>query len=420
MKFIHAADIHLDSPLRGLAKYEGAPVEEIRGATRAALENLVALATEEDVDFVIIAGDVYDGDWKDHNTGLFFSAKMSELRRAKIRVFLIAGNHDAQNIMTKRLRLPENVTRFPTKKPGTQVLKDIRVAIHGQGFHTRSVTENLVAEYPAAIPDYFNIGILHTSLTGREGHDDYAPATVDDLGRLGYDFWALGHVHKREEVNEKPPMWFPGNIQGRHIKETGAKGCSLVTVTESGDIEIDFAPLDVLRWELLTVDCTALDDMNACLDAFRVRLNRLMDASEDRLMAIRVFVTGESRAHQEISSRPLGFMNELRSIATDCGGGDVWIEEVRIRTSPPPASKGNYDPDGPVAELFKVVDSVSSDDKARLELMQALEPIMKKLPPELLEGDDAVGLSSPEGLSSILSQVSPMLLSRIRKVEPPS
>ena len=160
--------------------------------------------------------------------------------------------------------------------------------------------------------------------------------------------------------------------------------------------------------------------MNACLDAFRVRLNRLMDASEDRLMAIRVFVTGESRAHQEISSRPLGFMNELRSIATDCGGGDVWIEEVRIRTSPPQASKGNYDPDGPVAELFKVVDSVSSDDKARLELMQALEPIMKKLPPELLEGDDAVGLSSPEGLSSILSQVSPMLLSRIRKVEPPS
>lgn len=420
MKFIHAADIHLDSPLRGLAKYDGAPVDEIRRATRDALENLVSLATEEGVDFVIIAGDVYDGDWKDHNTGLFFSEKMSELRRANIRVFLIAGNHDAQNVMTKRLRLPKNVTRFPTKKPETQVLEDIRVAIHGQGFYTRSVTENLVAEYPAAVPNYFNIGILHTSLTGREGHDDYAPCTVEDLERLGYDFWALGHVHKREKVNEDPPIWFPGNIQGRHIKETGAKGCSLVTVTESGDVAIEFAPLDVLRWELFTVDCTEFEGLNDCLDAFRVDLNELIDASDDRLLAIRVILTGESHAHQEISSRSLGFMNELRAIATDHGGGNVWIEEVKIQTSPPKASEGNYDPDGPVAELLKVVESVSSDDEAQLALIQALEPIIKKLPPELIEGDDTVGLSSPEGLSSILSQVSPLLLSRIRKVDTPS
>ena len=420
MKFIHTADIHLDSPLVGLAKYDGAPIEEIRRATRDALDNLVLLAVEEEVNFILIAGDVYDGDWKDHNTGLFFSSKMSELRRAGIKVFLISGNHDAQNVMTKRLQLPENVTRFPTKKPGTEILEDIRVAIHGQGFHTRSVTDNLVTGYPAAIPDYFNIGILHTSLTGREGHDDYAPCTVEDLVRLGYDFWALGHVHMREEVNEEPPMWFPGNIQGRHIKETGAKGCSLVTVAKSGDITIEFAPLDLLRWELLTIDCTELDDLNACLDTFRIVLNELIDASEERLLAIRVIVTGESHAHQEISSKPLGFMNELRSIAIDCGGGNVWIEKVRIQTSPPLSFEGNFDPDGPIAELFKVVESIAGNEEARQELMRAIEPIMQKLPPELVEGDDAVGLSSPEGLSSILGQVSPLLLSRIRKEKPPS
>ncbi len=133
-KFIHAADLHLDSPLRGLDGYEGAPVEEIRGATRKALENLVDLAIAQSVDFLLIAGDIYDGDWRDYNTGLFFLAQMSRLREPGVRVFFIRGNHDASSQITRQLNLPDHVREFSTRKPETITLDDLGVAILGQGF----------------------------------------------------------------------------------------------------------------------------------------------------------------------------------------------------------------------------------------------------------------------------------------------
>ncbi len=135
-RFIHAADIHLDSPLRGLERYEGVTVEEIRRSTRRALENLVELAIEEHVDFVLIAGDLYDGNWPDYSTGLYLNAQMARLRDAHIPVFLIQGNHDAENLMTRDLRLPENVHKFSTLKPQTIPVKDCDVLVHGQGFAT--------------------------------------------------------------------------------------------------------------------------------------------------------------------------------------------------------------------------------------------------------------------------------------------
>lgn len=177
MKFIHAADIHLDSPLVGLQFYEGAPVEEVRGATRRALENLVELAAAEKVDFVLLAGDLYDGDWKDYNTGLFLSHQMSRLREEGIRVFIISGNHDAASQITKHLRMPDNVKTLSVRHPETDRIEKLGLAIHGQGYAVRAVTDDLAGGYPLASPHHFNIGLLHTSLDGREGHESYAPTT---------------------------------------------------------------------------------------------------------------------------------------------------------------------------------------------------------------------------------------------------
>ena len=132
--FIHAADVHIDSPLWGLERYEGAPVDEIRGATRRSFENLVTLAIEEKVDFVIIAGDLYDGEWKDYNTALFFVREVAKLRDAGIRVFAVTGNHDAASQITRSLRMPDNVTLFSTRKPQTIRLDSLGVALHGQSF----------------------------------------------------------------------------------------------------------------------------------------------------------------------------------------------------------------------------------------------------------------------------------------------
>ena len=182
-RFLHAADIHLDSPQRGLDRYEGAPVVECRGATRRALENLVGLALAERVAFVAIVGDLYDGDWPDYNTGLFFGKQMVRLRDGGIPVFMIRGNHDAANKMTKDLKLVDNVHVLSSQQAETLVLEDQGVAIHGQSFPTQAVLTNLARSYPARRKGYFNLGLLHTCVDGREGHEPYAPCSLADLRR---------------------------------------------------------------------------------------------------------------------------------------------------------------------------------------------------------------------------------------------
>lgn len=268
-EFIHAADIHLDSPLRGLERYEGAPVDEIRLATRRALENLVQLALERKVAFVLVAGDLFDGDWKDYNTGLFFAKQMSRLREGNIPVFILKGNHDAANKMTRSLKMPDNVQIFSHSKPQTFRLEEHNVAIHGQSFSTSAVTKNLAEDYPKADAGSFNIGVLHTCATGRDGHENYAPCSMSDLLGKGYDYWALGHVHKREVLNTEPLIVFPGNIQGRHIKETGPKGCTVVSVDDKNRATETFEDLSVFRWEHCVVNiggATTGDDVLAQLE----------------------------------------------------------------------------------------------------------------------------------------------------------
>ena len=239
MKFIHAADLHLDSPLTGLERYEGVPIDAVRGATRRALENLVGLALDNDVAFVLIAGDVYDGDWPDYNTGLFFAQQMGRLREAGVWVVIASGNHDAQSQISKTLRLPDNVIVLSAARPQSVEFEEHGVVIHGQSFTTRSVTEDLSLKYPEARAGLLNVGLLHTSLNGRPGHEPYAPCTLDGLLAKGYDYWALGHVHSREVAHEDPWVVFPGNTQGRHARETGAKGCSLVTVADGAVVSVE-------------------------------------------------------------------------------------------------------------------------------------------------------------------------------------
>jgi DNA repair protein SbcD/Mre11 len=195
-RFVHTADLHLDSPLRGLSSRQGTPVEELRGASRKALDRLIDLAISERVDFVVIAGDIYDQDWKDYNTGLFFRSRMAKLQAAGIPVYMISGNHDAASIISRKLTLPCNVQSFSSRSAETFVLDSLPVAIHGMSFPNRAVEENLIPRYPAPVAGKFNIGLLHTSLAGAPGHDTYAPCSVEDLVAKGYDYWALGHVHQ--------------------------------------------------------------------------------------------------------------------------------------------------------------------------------------------------------------------------------
>ena len=164
--------------MKGLRLHEDAPIEEIRGATRRATSALVDLALEEQIDFLVIAGDVYDGDWEDIGTGLFFNRQMSRLNEAGIRVYLIRGNHDAKSVITRTLAYPPNVHEFSTARAETILHDGLEVALHGRGFPARQLNENIVPDYPAATPGKFNIGLLHTSLAGSAEHDTYAPCSI--------------------------------------------------------------------------------------------------------------------------------------------------------------------------------------------------------------------------------------------------
>ncbi len=411
-QFIHAADIHLDSPLRGLERYEGAPVDEIRAATRRALENLVELAIDQSVAFVLVAGDLYDGDWKEFRTGLFFVSQMAKLREAGIRVFLVAGNHDAANKMTRRLPLPENVQVLSPRKPQTVRLDQWDVAVSGQSFARPAVLENLASAYPAGDSGLFNIGLLHTSATGREGHKPYAPCTLDDLRARQYDYWALGHVHKAEIMCNDPPVVFPGNLQGRNIRETGAKGCMLVTVDDDHRIAMEPQAVDVFRWETCRVAAAEVETGYDLLDRVRGRLAELAGAAEGRCLAVRVEVSGGCPAHRALAAEPHRWTNEIRAAAQDVGGG-VWVEKVSLATSPPPEQGTMQSLDGPLGELVRYVEEIRRSPEKTAALAGEFTDLRDKLPPELREGPETIDFDSPETLQAVLEQVEQLLVNEL-------
>ncbi|WP_197535633.1 metallophosphoesterase family protein [Pararhodospirillum photometricum] len=218
-RFLHTADIHLDSPLRGLSGLDGTLAERVRGATRETFRAVVDLALAEKVAFVLVAGDLYDGDWRDMNTGLFFVEQMGRLAAAGIPALVVHGNHDAEGRLTHKLPLPPGLHIFPSRRPTSVTLPppgpgEPPVVVHGQSYRERAVTTNLALDYPAPVPGAFNIGLLHTGLGGRGGHENYAPCTLADLLGRGYNYWALGHVHQAEVVHPDPPVVFPGIPHG--------------------------------------------------------------------------------------------------------------------------------------------------------------------------------------------------------------
>lgn len=416
-RFIHAADIHLDSPLRGLEPYDGAPIEHLRGATRRALQNLVELAIAEQAAFVLFAGDLYDGDWRDYNTGLFFAAQMTKLREVGIRACVIAGNHDAASQLTRYLRLPDNVTMFSVQRPETVRLDDIDVVVHGQGFPTRAVTHDLAATYPNPIPHLFNIGLLHTSVDGREGHEPYAPCSADRLRSRGYDYWALGHVHRREVLCEDPWIVFPGNIQGRHVRELGPKGCTLVTVQDQQVVSAQHRDLDVLRWSVCDVDVSGALTGDDVVDFVRQALERQFAAGSGCPMAVRVRLIGACKAHSTLSAHHERWTNEIRAVATDVSNGTICVEQVKTQTRTQADLDHMLARDDALSDLLRALSSWETDEPFMAEVASELRDLVRKLPPELRTGEDAIDLDNPQTLRQAVDEVKHLLLARLLSQE---
>lgn len=390
-RFLHAADIHLDSPLHGLSRYDGLPVEQIRGATRAAFDNLVERAIEQEVDFVVLAGDLFDGDWKDMGTGLYFARAMGRLHRSNIPVFILSGNHDAASVITRTVPWPENVYQFGSRKAETHLLPELSVAIHGQSFSTPAVTDNLVLRYPRADPNAFNIGMLHTALAGRPGHANYAPCTVDDLAAKNYDYWALGHVHDFEEVCSNPHVIFPGNIQGRTIRETGPKGAVIVTVSDRAVTDIERIDLDVVRWVRAEVDCSGVDVEGVAARIREVLAGIHGENGSGHPLIARVSLIGETVTAGALYDRASSLRDDARAIAGSISP-DLHIEKVKVLVTEPQGRDTIINDD-----LSALIEEASSN----VDLASALAADLERF---MLAAQTGAGAPVEEGLRRSAAQ----------------
>jgi len=413
LKFLHAADIHLDSPLRGLERYDTAPLEAIRNACRRALENLVELAIAEEAALVLLAGDLYDGDWKDYNTGLFFTRQVARLRDHGIRVVIVAGNHDAESRITRALRLPDNARILSVKQPETVVLDDLGLAVHGQGYARAAVTDDLAAAFPVGLKGLLNIGLLHTSLNGRPGHAPYAPCSVERLRSKGYAYWALGHVHAREEVCSDPPIIFPGCIQGRHARETGPKGCTLVSVEGSGIASTEHRDLDLIRWSLCTVDLSGAGSTEEALEHAGRAIEAELERAGQRPVIVRLRLTGPSRVDEQLKARPEHWTEELRNLGASLASGELWIERVLLETRPALGLEEALARGDALGRLLRAIQGERADPERIAALARELEPLRAKLPEELVLGDDAIDPTDPEVVAEALGQARELLVSRL-------
>jgi len=423
--FLHAADLHLDSPLRGLEQYEGAPVEEIRGATRRALENLVDLALQEQVALVVLAGDIFDRDLRDAGSCLFLFQQLDRLRETGARCAMILGNHDSGSEEMLRTLWADRgdwLHLFSSKTGEPWILDDLGVAVHGHSFGSRATAENLVSKYSPPRSGLFNLGLLHTSASGYEGHDPYAPCTVAELVNKGYDYWALGHVHQRQLLSQDPPIVFPGNTQGRHIRETSSageshdgaagKGCYLVTVEGSAAPTLDFRPLDCVRWLRLRVDVSHAADAHDALDLVGRQLERATAGGEDRLLAVRVELAGATAAHSDVAAAPETFRDRVRSAALSAASGRIWVEKLKLLTQEA-AEQGDS---GPAAEVLEQIGRIVGDEDRLAALAKELKSLETALPHEVKEGPSAGDKLTfdNEWLSAFLpAQVQPLLASRL-------
>jgi DNA repair protein SbcD/Mre11 len=390
------------------------PADEVRLATRTALTNLVDAAIAEEVAFVVIAGDLYDGDWPHFGTGLFFCAAMGRLDRAGIEVFLLYGNHDAESVLTKKLPLPANVHSFGTRK-ATTLHAATGAALHGWSYREKDTSDNLAAAYPAALPNRLNIGVLHTALSGRPPHAPYAPCTPQELASKGYDYWALGHVHDFEIVSNNPLIVFPGNIQGRSIRETGPKGAVLVTVE---DDRIVGAPLqihlDAVRWAHIEIDIGDVEsesDLHARLgDGLRLAYSAKADG---RPLVVRVTLSGATSLHGDLGRRRDVLREEVRAVAVAISDR-LWVEKVVLNTEPYSAT----DQQDPALrdELGAILAQGIADDGLADQVRADLADFFSRTPPDLGGDEELLARVRQGDVATLISDAAAALNTRLGEI----
>ena len=371
-KILHTADIHLDSPLRSLAMRDEALKEMVQTATRTAFSRIVAAAIEEGAAALLISGDLFDGDVNSAYTGAFLLSQIDRLREAEIRVFYVKGNHDANSSVTRGFLWPDNVHVFGAT--GDKVELEEGVWIHGVSFSGKRVEESLLPKFRAPEEGAVNIAMLHTSLSGAAGHDPYAPCSVADLSDMGFDYWALGHIHKAKIHSKDPWIVMPGTPQGRDIGESGPKSATLITIGDSGKIEeVREIPTSVVEFLDVEVDATGLEHDDSLRDLLRERMQEAADGLESESGAARVTISGETELSWRLQRDPDHWTEVVSGIAEDIRC--LWLDKLALDLSAGSAPSGQ----GPVEELRSIMEAVLDEPAFAEACRGELDTIINEL-----------------------------------------
>ena len=428
-RFIHAADLHLDSPLDHLRSLDAQTATRVAAASRRSVETIVTTAIERDVSALVIAGDLFDGPVRDASSALWIDSQFRKLDDAGIEVVLIRGNHDSLSNASRSVKWSRGVQELGARAT-SHVIESCGLAVHGQSFGARAVLENIAASYPEAFDGYFNVGLLHTSLNGTSGHDTYAPTSIDVLEGRGFDYWALGHIHQRTPASLSPRCWigFSGNTQGRHVRESGPKGCNLVHVQNRAITNVEFIETDTVRWFDIELNISELDSLSdlaqrageACerysqvssgtgefslgqfnlsqanpkhanlkqdsiepnyseqQNSFQGNAQHRRSESSARHIAIRLRLTGAAPLHAALAGSTTrqhvaeAISAQLREM------GSIWLETIKFQTHAPTVRQQLGDCELPLGTLQEIVKDIHSEPNLQKQLMKSLEDLGRK------------------------------------------
>ena len=365
IRFVHAADLHLDSPFTGLKAAAPADVANaLYHATFDAYENIINLCISEQVDALLVAGDVFDGTDRSLRAQLKFVEGLKKLDTEGIRSFVCHGNHDPLDGWQARLDYPPGCRRFGPEWEAVPVFEDPdRALIHGISYRKRDVTENLALRLGNVDPGPFSIGLVHGNVGNNPEHGAYAPCSLDDLAQSGVHYWALGHVHTRQVLNEQgPTVVYPGNPQGRHPNETGARGVYLVEVDDGGNVGLDFRPMDTVRWARLDSDIAALDTEQDLLDALHKGMQALLDGADGQSVVVRVRLTGRGELNRKLR-RPNMIEDLVEAINGEWAERSpfVWCERIEDASASPFDREARLKGSDFLAEVLRTADRSKTD-----------------------------------------------------------
>jgi exonuclease SbcD len=375
---VHTADLHLDCPFEGLGLISPDLASILREATFTSLNNLIDLCIARKADFLVIAGDIYNSQDKSLRAQLCFHESIGRLSVAGIRSYIACGNHDPVSGWSARLDWPDGIHFFSTDPESAPVIRDgVEIArIYGISHAGCGITENLALSLAKENNSPFSIAVLHCNCGQPTSRQPYSPCSIADLERSGIDYWALGHIHKCDVLRDgSPVVVYPGNIQGLNPKETGAKGCYVVSVDDADRVNLEFVETNSIRWFDEEISISGFTREQELIDGINDKIEQIRsDAHRPSLVRFRL--TGRTELHRDIVSKSIleDITASLRDKET-LHDNFVWVESIRNETGPDIDIDERIKSEDFIGDLLRMARDIREDPEKLESLRTAIEPL---------------------------------------------